>query len=145
MHERVVAARDGLGLTADAVPRGIGVDVEEVGRWREPGRIRPEAVFAPEELVHAEAGADRAERYAGLWCAKEAVFKAVAPQAAVSLRDIVILHDPDGAPRATVRGFEEVFAGRLLVSVSHTPLHAAAVAVCLDAPALPDPTEEEPA
>jgi holo-[acyl-carrier protein] synthase len=114
------AIRAALGL--DGLP-GVGVDVEEVARWTDPD-LR---IFTPAEREHCAAGADSAERYAGRWCAKEAVVKALAPYVAASPRDVEILPDPAGRP--LVRLAPRLGEVEACVTISHTGSVAVAVAV----------------
>lgn len=65
------------------------------------------------------------EQLAGMWAAKEAVFKAMTtPQ---RMADIVIAMDGAGRPHASVKG------QRFEISVSHTRGHVVAVAMRVEA------------
>ena len=137
MRDAIDLALAGLPLIEAGVV-GVGLDVEDVARWEDPA-LRLDVLFNQEEIDYAGVGTDRARRLAGTWCAKEAVVKAVAPSAAPSLRDVRIIRDAAGAPHAAFaeawRWLDEV----VLVSISHTPRSAAAVALLID-PHRPEPT-----
>lgn len=108
----------------------VGIDLEEVLRWE--GALRLDALFTPAEREYCEAKARPARHYAGLWCAKEAAFKALSGQVRVNLRELEVIHLPDGAP--CIQFLRPVPAGvaeRLSISVTHTPTLAAAVAIYL--------------
>ena len=111
-------------------PLGVGIDIEEVARWREPS-IRWSALFTDDELAYCRGKGVPALHFAGYWCLKEAVFKAVGGSMSISLRDVTISHRVDGAPRVIIRGQDAEVSDRLLVSVSHSPTTAVAVAVLL--------------
>lgn len=63
------------------------------------------------------------EYVAGRWAAKEAIAKAWPAQ--LFWQDVEILNDPSGQPVASIKG-ENM---GVLVSITHTQSHAAAVAV----------------
>ncbi|MEU4423068.1 holo-ACP synthase [Actinoplanes sp. NPDC024001] len=104
---------------------GIGVDIEEVARWRRPD----ERLFTDAERGHCRATGRPAESYAGRWCAKEATLKAVSPFLAVGLRDVEIIAAPDGCPQVRLTGAGAGWAGTVRVSIAHSPSLAVAVAV----------------
>ncbi|OLT19336.1 hypothetical protein BJF78_11005 [Pseudonocardia sp. CNS-139] len=102
---------------------GVGVDAEEIARWHAPD-LR---LFTPAERAHCLSGLS-AERFAGRWCAKEAVVKALAPWVAANVRDVEIVAEPDGRP--VVRLGPRLPAGlAVTVSITHTGSMAIAVAV----------------
>ena len=112
----------------------VGVDCEEVERFRKllpqlPGTQR--RLFSEEEHAHCASLADPAVHYAGRWCAKEAVVKAVSRWAALTPRDVRILVTPSGAPVAALPPALDHLA--VEISISHT--HTTAVAVALAVPA----------
>lgn len=107
----------------------VGCDVEDVARWREPRRL--EQLFTKTEHAHAQAKVDPAPTYAGLWCAREAAWKAlsqVLPD--LGLRELSVVHDGRGRPSISLsRADGEEWAARVSLSISHTPTTAFAVAV----------------
>jgi len=109
-----------LARIADDVA-GLGVDIEPVARFADPD-LR---LFTPSEIAHCLGRPDASERFAGRWCAKEAVLKALtgAP-GRYSLRDVEIVSGPQGEPHARVNGY----AGTVLVSIAHDGVTAVAVA-----------------
>ena len=123
-------------LVGDDVDVGVGIDCEDVDRWRklvatlDSGSRR--ALFHPEEHAHCRSFPDPAPQYAGRWCAKEAVFKALSGFCRLSLRDIKILNRHDGRPYAVVSvpEFERLHA-HVRLSISHTSQTATAFAVAL--------------
>ena len=100
---------------------GLGVDIEPVARFVDPD-LR---LFTPAEVAHCLGRPDASERFAGRWCAKEAVLKALTgAEGRYSLRDVEIVAGPHGEPLARVTGY----GGTVLVSISHDGVTAAAVA-----------------
>lgn len=96
---------------------GVGVDIESVHRFATVS----ERLFTPGELAHA---GQRMDSRAGIWCAKEAVVKAVSTWRQLSLREIEVVYDGD-RPTVTIEGFS------VEVSISHTHDYAVAFAVAV--------------
>jgi holo-[acyl-carrier protein] synthase len=119
-------------------PDGVGVDVEEVDRWRDPN-VDLRSLFTSDERSYCDAKACPAEVYAGHWCVKEAVVKALAGVVVISPRQVEVAHYPDGRPRVVItpRGLEWV-VDRIHVSASHTKHVAVAVAILSAAPPIED-------
>ncbi|MEY2934441.1 MAG: hypothetical protein RL033_5190 [Pseudomonadota bacterium] len=125
---------------------GVGVDTERVARWREllPSlRARSHArLFTEQEHCYCQGFADPAPVYAGHWCAKEAVFKAVSsleaalleaalPEArALTIDQIEIGHRASGCPVARLPSWLASLV-RVRVSISHDVEQALAFAVAL--------------
>ncbi len=119
---------------------GIGVDLVNIPRMR---RIveRWQDRFLDRILTDAEQqiGRTRASPYAflaGRFAAKEAIMKALGTgwSNGIRWRDIEILHDETGRPRATVEGRAGALIGEagvtgILVSLSHDGEYAIAEAV----------------
>lgn len=119
-----------LEYLPDSGGLGVGVDAEDIARWagsRLPGN---QLLFSARERAYCESRAEPTQVYAGHWCAKEAVVKALARFVTVSPREVEIGHAPDGRPIATVSGIDQG-AFDLEVSVSYTPHVAVAVAVAV--------------
>ncbi|MEJ3652812.1 4'-phosphopantetheinyl transferase superfamily protein [Actinomycetes bacterium KLBMP 9759] len=117
--------RDLLG-DLDELP-GVGVDTEDVARWEHPD-LR---LFTPEERRHCAALGRSAEGFAGRWCAKEAVVKAVAPYAPATVRDVEIVAAPDGRPLVVLAGRLVAMGIEATVTISHSSAVAVAVAVAV--------------
>ena len=73
---------------------GIGVDIEDVGRFA--GSIP--RVFTAAEVEYCEAQTVPAISYAGRWCAKEAIVKASLPNRRLGLREVEIRQGSRGEP-----------------------------------------------
>lgn len=110
---------------------GIGIDMEDVERVRlvidRHGERFLEKVYTPREIAYVEDKANRYERYAARFAAKEAAMKALGTgwNQGVHWKDLEIVSGPDGCPslklaggalnRATQMGYRRAF-----VSMSHT-------------------------
>lgn len=105
---------------------GVGIDIEAVARWQHADP----RLFTDEENDYCRSRADSAEAYAGTWCAKEAVVKAVRPTAPVLTRQVCVTRDQEGAPWA---GLPPELGLRALVSISHSAGMAMAVAIAVPA------------
>jgi len=106
---------------------GVGVDVEEIERWTSPD-LR---VFTAAERAYCLGPGRSAERFAGRWCAKEAVVKAVAPFVAGSLRDVEILADVTGRPLVHLSPRLVHLGLDVTVSITHSTTMAVAIAVAV--------------
>ena len=114
----------------------VGIDIEDIDRWR---KLLPEIdaalgkrIFFPEEHEYCRKYADKAPRYAGRWCAKEAVFKALSSRYKLLATDIKILCDSEERPYVDLS--HERFAGAnpiIRLSISHSDTTALAFALAL--------------
>ncbi len=121
----------------DGFQFNIGVDLENISRWREllPQLQSPsnEKLFFPEEHEYCLSFTDAAPHYAGHWCAKEAVVKALTPFCRLTTRDIRIHHDQSGQPVANLvnpQGLSTLVDIKL--SISHGADTAIAFAIAVD-------------
>jgi phosphopantetheine--protein transferase-like protein len=128
-------ARAELARTAgDARDYGVGVDTERVARWREllPSlrERQHRRLFTEQEHQYCESFPDSAPVYAGSWCAKEAVFKAVARFGVLTLDQIEIERLDTGRPsvRLPLALAQQV---EVQVSISHDAERAVAFAVAV--------------
>jgi phosphopantetheine--protein transferase-like protein len=124
---------------------GVGVDTEQVARWRQLlPNLRAAShrrLFSEQEHRYCESFADPAPVYAGHWCAKEAVFKAVSSVGqeagaggTLTIDQIEIEHLSTGCPVARLPG-DWAQTLRVKVSISHDAQRALAFAVALRADA----------
>ena len=111
---------------------GTGVDLAEVDRIREAvgryGRRFVERIFTPAEIAYVERKANRYERYAARFAAKEAGMKAIGTgwKQGVRWRDFEVANLPSGKPTLRLYGRAAQIAARLGVrSVSLSLTHTA--------------------
>lgn len=111
--------------------RGIGTDIVEIERIEKAicSERFINRVYTEEEQQYLKAaGALEAQSAAGMFCAKEAVAKALGTgfEKGLKLTDIEITHDACGAPQVRIAGRGEL---QLQVSISHCRIYATATAL----------------
>ena len=116
---------------------GTGIDIAEVPRIAESierfGERFLRRLFTDGEIRYCDSKANRIERYAARFAAKEAAMKALGTgwNRGVRWRDIEVVRQPGGRPTITFRGKAAEFAALLgaknvALSLSHTPEQAIA-------------------
>ena len=119
---------------------GLGVDVVDVGRFRQALARRPgmaARLFTPGEQAYAARLADPAPSLAARFAAKEATMKALGVGlGAFRFTDVEVMRLRSGQPCLAVRGGAARLAGergvgKWLVSLSHTSSVAEAVVAAL--------------
>lgn len=116
---------------------GIGIDIAEVPRVQEAiqrfGERFLERVFTPGERRYCDSKANRVERYAARFAAKEAAMKALGTgwNHGVRWRDCEVVRMPGGRPTIHFHGKAAEFAVELGVknaalSITHTKEQAMA-------------------
>jgi holo-[acyl-carrier protein] synthase len=110
---------------------GTGVDLAEVDRIQAAiaryGARFIERIYTPAEIAYVERKANRFERYAGRFAAKEAGMKAIGTgwKGGVRWQDFEVANLPSGRPTLKLHGEAERIASRLGVkqislSITHT-------------------------
>ena len=110
---------------------GTGIDIAEVPRIREVierhGQRFLQRVFTEGEIQYCESKANRVERYAARFAAKEAGMKALGTgwNHGVRWRDIEVARQPGGRPTLLLHGKAAEFAAKLgttniALSLTHT-------------------------
>src|ERR1700687_2080583 len=116
---------------------GTGIDIAEVPRIRHSverfGQRFLQRIFTAGEMRYCDSKANRVERYAARFAAKEAAMKALGTgwDHGVRWRDIEVSRQPGGRPTLTFHGKAAEFAVRLgaahiALSLSHTAEQAIA-------------------
>jgi holo-[acyl-carrier protein] synthase len=116
---------------------GTGIDIAEVPRIREAierhGERFLKRVFTDGEIQYCESKANRVERYAARFAAKEAGMKAIGTgwNHGVRWRDIEVARKPGGRPTLLLHGKAAEFAAKLgatniALSLTHTEEEAMA-------------------
>lgn len=111
----------------------VGTDIENISRLenllvRKPQLVKK--IFYESEWVYAFSKASPASTLTGIWCAKEAVLKALSPQIEVAITDIEIVKHAKGYPLPVVHHpFFDHSNYAISVSISHTREVAMASAV----------------
>ena len=110
---------------------GTGIDIAEVDRVRQTierfGRRFIERVFTADEIRYCESKANRVERYAARFAAKEAALKAIGTgwNRGVTWRDVEVRRSPGQRPTMAFHGrarefFAKLGATRAHLSLTHT-------------------------
>jgi holo-[acyl-carrier protein] synthase len=110
---------------------GTGIDIAEVPRIREVierhGERFLKRIFTEGEIQYCESKANRVERYAARFAAKEAGMKAIGTgwNHGVRWRDIEVARNPGGRPTLLLHGKAAEFAAKLgatniALSLTHT-------------------------
>jgi holo-[acyl-carrier protein] synthase len=116
---------------------GTGIDIAEVPRIREAierhGQRFLNRIFTDGEIQYCESKANRVERYAARFAAKEAGMKAIGTgwNHGVRWRDIEVARKPGGRPTLLLHGKAAEFANKLgatniALSITHTAEQAMA-------------------
>ena len=119
---------------------GSGVDLCEVARIAASvtrhGRRFLERIYTEKEIAYAESKANRFERYAARFAAKEAGMKALGTgwRGGIAWRDFEVANLPSGRPTLRFHGKAAEIAGKLGVarvalSITHTKDQALAMVV----------------
>jgi holo-[acyl-carrier protein] synthase len=116
---------------------GTGIDIAEVDRIAASiqrfGRRFLERVFTPDEIRYCESKANKTERYAGRFAAKEAAMKAIGTgwNRGVAWQDVEVKRVPGERPtvifhRQAAEFFQQLGAVRAHLSITHTQQYAMA-------------------
>jgi holo-[acyl-carrier protein] synthase len=115
---------------------GTGVDLAEVPRIRASveryGQRFIERIYTPAEIAYVERKANRYERYAARFAAKEAGMKAIGTgwKRGVRWQDFEVANLPSGKPTLRLHGVAAEIAGRLKVrAISLSLTHTAELAM----------------
>lgn len=122
---------------------GTGIDIAEVPRIAKAierfGKRFTERIFTPAEIRYCESKANKMERFAARFAAKEAGMKAIGTgmRGGVVWRDFEVGREPGGRPTILLHGKAAEVAKRLgakraHLSVSHTAEHAVAYVILED-------------
>jgi holo-[acyl-carrier protein] synthase len=119
---------------------GLGIDLAEVDRIRAAieryGRRFIERIYTEKEIAYVERKANKYERYAARFAAKEAGMKAVGTgwKRGVRWRDFEVTNLPSGRPTLQLHGHAARFAEQLGVrnialSITHTAAEGMAIVI----------------
>jgi holo-[acyl-carrier protein] synthase len=119
---------------------GIGIDIAEVDRIRQAierhGTRFIERIYTAAEIAYADRKANRYERYAARFAAKEAAMKAIGTgwRRGVRWKDFEVKNLPSGRPTLELHGVAAKVADRLQVrqialSLTHTAAQGMAIVI----------------
>ncbi len=114
----------------------IGIDIIEIERVLDIANdIKMlQRIFSAIEIEYIKSFVNKNERIAGLFCAKEAVMKALKCPKGISFLDINILHNADKSPYVVLNNiakkvFDDCNYKNIEISISHSK--TVATAICL--------------
>lgn len=111
---------------------GIGVDIEEIKRFRLLDSYQLEKIFTKKELKYCLRKRDPAPSLAARFAAKEAIIKAfcdAGKSIPMSFKTIEILNKKNGAP--TVHLPSKISNSKVHISLSHCREKAIAIAIVI--------------
>lgn len=122
---------------------GLGIDIAEVGRVKAAierhGERFLKRIYTDAEIRYCESKANKFERFAGRFAAKEAAMKAIGTgwKGGVAWREFEVAREPGGRPTMRFHGKAAEFAQRLgarraSLSISHTEQQAIAQVILED-------------
>ena len=107
----------------------IGIDIESISRFKnlfvKKNKLL-QKMFNPSEWNYALTKANPPQTLTGIWCAKEAVVKAVYPLEQIFIKDITINYKTSGQPFSTITNLD---IKSIHISISHSRDYATAVAL----------------
>lgn len=111
----------------------IGIDIENIERFKNLNQHLTDRMYTKNEIEYCNSRANSHIHFAGMWCAKEAVVKALS-DLNLSVNKIEILHRDNGAPYVNINEqirqyFDTNKIKNIYISISHTDTIATAIAI----------------
>ena len=111
----------------------VGIDIEDVERFKNLDTHLIARVYTKHEVDYCQKHKKAHVHFAGMWCAKEAVVKALT-DLSLAVSEIEILHRDNGAPYVNITTkiktyLAEQNAKNIYISISHTDTIATAIAM----------------
>lgn len=111
----------------------IGIDIENIDRFKNLNQHLIDRVYTINEIEYCKSHIKSHIHFAGIWCAKEAVVKAL-NDLSLAVSEIEILHKTNGAPYININEkmkqyFSKNEIKNIYISISHTDTIATAIAM----------------
>ncbi|WP_051209660.1 holo-ACP synthase [Gelidibacter mesophilus] len=109
----------------------IGIDIESIARFEKLYSNKKrllEKMFNKYEWEYALTKPNPSQTLTGIWCAKEAVLKAIYPSEEIFIKDITIKHKKSGEPYVFLN-FKQRESKVIHISIAHAKEYATAVAL----------------
>lgn len=111
----------------------IGIDIEEVERFKNLTPHLIERVYTKNEINYCNSYQNSHLHFAGIWCTKEACIKAL-NGLELALNEIEVLHTSKGVPYINITSrlkqyFIENNIKNIHISISHTNTIATSIAI----------------
>jgi holo-[acyl-carrier-protein] synthase len=124
-------------MVSNMNPYSVGMDMVEINRFynlpiSEHSRFYSR-IFDPSEMEHCMHSKNPYHSLAGIFAAKEAVFKAISSEITLNLWDITILHDSEGKLLVSIKDqcFNQENEANVLVSISYESGFAFAISLVI--------------
>lgn len=110
----------------------IGIDIIDIKRIKKLIKNKKfvKRIYSKEEIKYCESKKNKEQHYAARFAAKEAVWKALAGEYNIPLKNIVIKNIHNGKPEVIFKD-KKIRKLKIEVSLSHTKEYAVAVAICV--------------
>ncbi len=105
---------------------GIGVDIEEIKQFENKSENFLNLIFTDKEIKYCKRKKEPYVSFAGKFCAKEAVIKALDKK--ISIKDIEVLNLKSGFPVIYVKGKKN---NKIHCSISHSEKQAIAFVIII--------------
>lgn len=115
----------------------VGIDLAEIKRFENKPQNFFEKIFTDQEINYCTSFHSPSERFAGHFCAKEAVMKALGHGIEeISFLDIEIFHEKTSQPKVRLSGNAQKFAEELglknfEISIAHDGGFATAICIAV--------------
>ena len=111
----------------------VGIDIENIERFKKLDNHLITRIYTKNEINYCKKHSNPHVHFAGMWCAKEAVVKAINDVGLV-VSEIEILHQDSGAPYINITSkIKDCLAKKnmqnIFISISHTDSIATAIAL----------------
>lgn len=110
----------------------IGIDIESIHRIESLLSKKPKIIrkfFTDYEWEYSHSKAKAAQTLTGIWCAKEAVIKALTNISVIEITEIEIRHSSSGAPYVVFLPDQSLIKEYAIhISISHSVEYATAIA-----------------
>lgn len=112
----------------------VGIDIEKINKFQNKTINFYEKIFTTQEIEYVKKYKFPAQHYAGIFCAKEAVMKALGHgMDEINFKDIEVYHDNKNKPFVKLQNKAEKYflsiGKEIHISISHT--QTIATAICL--------------
>jgi len=110
----------------------IGTDIESVQRVQKLLNNKPQILkkfYYESEWNYSMLKASPAQSLTGIWCAKEAVIKAMSFYHALKIQDIEIEREETGRPIVILHNFQDIQCFHFSMSISHCKDYAVATVI----------------
>ena len=111
----------------------VGIDIEQVERFKNLDKHLISRVYTKNEIEYCESRQNVHIHFAGIWCCKEAVVKALS-DLKLTVTEVEVLHNDLGKPYINITNklrayLDNINVKNIHISISHTYQTATAIAM----------------